>query len=88
MKQKYPPSSFLAIAGMFAVVMLAVHARATPNDDIIIDPDQEAISATSYYPTFGQVPSKMVDNSGLASRLGQDRRSRPVTAPIRRTTPS
>ena len=36
---------------------------------IIIDPDQLGISATSYYATFGQVPSKMVDNSGLSSAL-------------------
>jgi len=55
----------LAVA---AVAVLGSWAKATPNDEII-DPDQESISATSYYPTFGQVPSKMVDNSGLSSHL-------------------
>src|SRR5438309_9618464 len=51
-----------------ALAALASRAGATPNEEII-DPDQESISATSYYPTFGQVPSKMVDNSGLSSPL-------------------
>src|SRR5205085_485725 len=35
----------------------------------IVDPDQQGVSATSYYPTFGQIPSKMTDNSGLSRAL-------------------
>lgn len=59
------------MAALSALLMVAALARgtgATPNDEII-DPDQEGVSATSYYPTFGQIPSKMVDNSGLSSPL-------------------
>ena len=50
----------------FAGLIFTSPARAT---DEIIDPDQQSISATSYYPTYGQIPSKLADNSGLSSPL-------------------
>ena len=56
--------AFACAAGMG--LLGAPRSRATPQ---LIDPDQESIPVTSYYATFGQVPSKMADNSGLSSPL-------------------
>ena len=54
---------------LWAALGLVVAPAARAENNILIDPDQESVSATSYYATFGQVPSKMVDNSGLSSEL-------------------
>ena len=58
-------------ASVLSLVLAAVapDARAAGVDNILIDPDQESVSATSYYATFGQIPSKMADNSGLSFPL-------------------
>src|SRR5437660_10522293 len=67
MKASLPPRPITPLAQAFAcalvVALLVPRSRATPQ---IIDPDQESINVTSYYANFGQIPSKMADNSGLS----------------------
>lgn len=59
----------LALVLLVVACCAFVVRSARADNNILIDPDQEEISATSYYPTFGQIPSKMADNSGLSFSL-------------------
>src|SRR2546421_11478230 len=58
-----------AAGALLSVFVLTGRAANAAQTSQIIDPNQQGVSATSYYPTFGQIPSKMTDNSGLSRPL-------------------